>query len=102
MRNKLFALTVGTALALCAGGCSQDAELPIEAMGTWVTNAPRYAGRSFSLTRERFSVGTAEGTSHHKIQRIRTTTEGRRDLSRDYRGRDYERAEGVGFEPTSP
>ena len=70
----VLALVVGTV------ACREVVPLPDGAVGTWVTDDPRYAGCFFRLTPDTFVIGTREGAEPHTIREVFRTFEDDVDL----------------------
>lgn len=65
-----------SALALSAPSCRR-ADVPDALIGRWVTDAPRYADRAFSIDRATITFGVGAGVSEvHVINGISTQVAG--------------------------
>jgi len=71
-RFRPLAAALGFGLALGAVGC-RDEGVPDALMGRWVTDDPRYAGRSLTIDRATIAFGVGEAVSEiHAIDGVAT------------------------------
>lgn len=76
-------LPVALLVVLSLSACRRPEQLPLELIGTWVTDEPRYAGRSFTLQApSTLILQFGAGADSLSIRRIRAV-HGKFDSSRN-------------------
>lgn len=66
--GRLSGLALAVLLSAGAAACSGDNSPPAEVLGTWMTEAPEYADRTFAITDTTLTLHQGEGRSvTHRI-----------------------------------